>query len=345
MTYLTLRQWRRADAHEIDSRVRVVTAGPRLSLYTRSGRRRILPPLVFGAGVLWHLVRHGARYDAVHTASFPYFSVLAAAIARRGHGFTLVVDWHEVWSPSYWREYLGGIGGRIGLGVQRRCARVPQRAFCFSRLHAARLRADGAAGEIIVLTGQYRGDHSASSTEQVEPLVVFAGRLIPEKRAIAVVEAIAASDLPGLRGVIFGDGPERQMLLDTIARLRAPVEAPGFVPEPVVKSALARGMCMLLPSRREGYGMVVIEAASQGTPSIVVAGPDNAATERIVDGENGYVVRSDSPDELAHAIRNVAVGGEALRQRTLSWFRSHVDELSIEHSLTQVLRTYRNDRG
>src|SRR4051812_20113821 len=89
VTYLTLRQWEKEpDA----SGFAVRAVGPRMRLYTRGGRRRILPPLVFGAGVLWHLLPSGGRYDAVHTASFPYFSVLAAAAARLGRGFTLVVD-------------------------------------------------------------------------------------------------------------------------------------------------------------------------------------------------------------------------------------------------------------
>ena len=47
-------------------------------------------PLVFGAAVLWHLLRHGRRYDAVHLASFPYFSLLAAALLRPLHGGVLL---------------------------------------------------------------------------------------------------------------------------------------------------------------------------------------------------------------------------------------------------------------
>ena len=91
-------------AADLDERVRVVTAGPRMALYTPGGRRRILPPLVFGLGVFLHLLRHGRRYDVVHTCSFPYFSLLAAALLRPLMGFELVVDWFEVWSRSYWRE-------------------------------------------------------------------------------------------------------------------------------------------------------------------------------------------------------------------------------------------------
>src|SRR3954462_8300038 len=64
VTYLTLRQW---DAAPDVSGVEVRAVGPRRSLYTRSGRRRVLPPLVFGAGVLRHLLRSGGSYDAVHT--------------------------------------------------------------------------------------------------------------------------------------------------------------------------------------------------------------------------------------------------------------------------------------
>src|SRR5580692_9033104 len=39
VTYLTLRQWERGAELDLDPRVRVVTAGPRLALYTKSGRR------------------------------------------------------------------------------------------------------------------------------------------------------------------------------------------------------------------------------------------------------------------------------------------------------------------
>ena len=89
VTYLTLRQWPRGERADLDGRVRVVTAGPRMALYTSSGRRRILPPLVFGLGVLLHLLRRGRRYDVVHTCSFPYFPLLSAALVRPLIGFEL----------------------------------------------------------------------------------------------------------------------------------------------------------------------------------------------------------------------------------------------------------------
>jgi glycosyltransferase involved in cell wall biosynthesis len=345
VTYLTLRQWEPGSEPDIPG-VTVIAVGPRMELYVH-GRRRIAPPLRFGAGVLWHLSRHGRRYDVVHTASFPYFSLLAAALARRHGGYRLVTDWHEVWSAEYWREYLGRAGW-IGVAVQRRCARLRQRAFCFSRLHAARLREEGLRGELTILEGEYAGSLVPEDPLEPDPLVVFAARMIPEKRAPSVVDAVglAAEQIGGLRAVLFGDGPQHAEVRARIASLGLGelVSAPGFVDAQEVHDALRRAICMILPSRREGYGMIVVEAAACGTPSILVREPDNAAVELIEDGVNGVLARSAAPVDLAAAIVAVRDGGAALRESTRNWFARTAPRLSLEHSLEQVLASYQPSR-
>jgi glycosyltransferase involved in cell wall biosynthesis len=347
VTYVTLRQWDRGATPEIDPRVRVVTAGPRMPLYT-GGRRRIVPPLVFGVGVLLHLLRRGRRYDVVHTASFPYFSLLAAGAVRPLARFSLVVDWHEVWSRDYWREYLGRVGGAIGYAVQLWCVRLRQGAFCFSRLHAARLRAEGLRGEVTVLEGEYAGSREPAEPQPAEPLVVFAARMIPEKRApLGVAGVVAATgQIPDLQAIFFGDGPERGAVLTEIEHRGAgeAISAPGFVASEEIDAALRRALCMLLPSRREGYGVIVIEAATRGTPSLVVAGDDNAATELIEDGVNGFMVPSADAGAIGAAIVRVSEAGMALRESTALWYAENAERLSLEHSLQVVLRSYAHGR-
>jgi glycosyltransferase involved in cell wall biosynthesis len=344
VTYLTLRQWPRGESPQLDPRVRVVTAGPRMALYTTGGRRRTLPPLVFGIGVLWHLLRHGRRYEVVHTCSFPYFSLLAAAVARPFARFELVVDWFEVWSRSYWLDYLGGAGGRVGMLVQRMCVLVAQRAVCYSELHAARLRKEGMRGPITVLRGLYAGSTEPATPGPTEPMVVFAGRLIPEKQVTLAVAAmaLAAERIGGLRGEIFGEGPERGALDAAIIEhgLQGRVSARGFAASEAVEAELSRAMCMLLTSRREGYGLVVVEAAARGTPSVVVAGEDNAATELIEEGVNGTIAAGADPQAVAEAIVRIHEAGLSLRQSTAAWFARHAEELSLEHSLRLVLQSY-----
>ena len=46
------------------------------------------------------------------------------------------------------------------------------------------------------------------------------------------------------------------------------IAVPGFVDHARVDAALRRALCMVLPSRREGYGLVVVEACAAGTPSV-----------------------------------------------------------------------------
>jgi glycosyltransferase involved in cell wall biosynthesis len=342
VTYLTLRQWAQDDeAPEIDG-VRVIAVGPQMALYA-NGRRRIAPPLRFGAGVLWHLLRHGRRYDVVHTGSFPYFSLLAAALARRLGDYRLVADWHEVWPRDYWREYLGRAGW-VGIWVQHRCARVHQQAFCFSRLHARRLQAEGLRGEVEVLGGEYAGSLELEPQLPAEPLVVFAGRHIREKRAPVVVSAvaIAAQRVPALHGVVYGDGPERDEVLRRIAALPTPglVSAPGFVSSAELHDGMRRACCMLLPSRREGHSMIVVEALACGTPSIIVPEDDNAAVELVEDGVNGVVAASASAEDLADAIVRVHEAGEALRNSTRDWWVHNAERLSLTNSLKRVVATY-----
>jgi glycosyltransferase involved in cell wall biosynthesis len=179
------------------------------------------------------------------------------------------------------------------------------------------------------------------------PVVVFAGRFIPEKRVEALVPAVAAAraalpDLPELRAELYGDGPERPRVEQAIARagLGDAVALPGFVERERVQRAIAHALCLVLPSSREGYGLVVVEAASYGTPSVVVAGPDNAAVELIEDGVNGIVSPSPAAEDLARAIIAVHRAGDALRSSTARWFAENAPGLSLETSLAAVTAAY-----
>lgn len=344
VTYLTLTQWEDGDAPVLPG-VTVVPVGPRMELYV-GDRRRIAPPLRFGLGVFAHLLRRGRRYDVVHAASFPYFSLLGAAAARPAGRFRITCDWHEVWSRDYWLEYLGGVGGRVGWTVQRLCVRVPQTAYAFSRLHASRLRENGLRGEVTVLTGEYAGNVEAPAAvaASTPPTVVYAGRMIPEKRVPMVVDAIAVARerVPDLRASIFGAGPETETVRERIRELGLDdvVELPGFVAPEVLEAAMRTATCIVQPSSREGYGMVVVEASAHGVPAVVVAGRDNAAVELVAEGVNGFVAAEAGGASLAAAIVACHEGGDGLRASTRAWFAENAERLSLDGSLRTVADGY-----
>jgi len=350
VTYATRRQWQGGEEPRIQG-VDVVAVSPGGELYRPSGSRRIGPPLRFGLGVLLYLARKRRAYDVVHLSASPFFAVLAARIALAGTPTVIGVDWFEVWTRDYWIAYLGPLRGRIGHAVQRLCVRATPQAFVFSQLHARRLTEERLRHPATRLGGLYTGGSEpvgAPRAQRAEQTVVFAGRHIPEKQAPVVVPAVAAARrrLPNLRGLILGDGPQRGAVLAAIEHegLAGVVEAPGFVEPETVQRALADALCLLLPSTREGYGLVVIEAAALGTPSIVVAGSDNAAVELVQDRVNGFVASSADPQVLAEAIIRVDKGGAKLRASTLEWFEREGSRLTAAASAAAVSECYAQAR-
>jgi glycosyltransferase involved in cell wall biosynthesis len=89
--------------------------------------------------------------------------------------------------------------------------------------------------------------------------------------------------------------------------------------------------------------MVVVEASARGTPSVVVAGEDNAAVELVDEGANGFVAATAAAGDLAAAIERVHDAGPALREQTCAWFARNAERLSLEGSLRRVLASYAGD--
>ena len=320
VTYLTLRQWDRGERRIDRARCGSSRSARGWRSTPPSGRRRILPPLVFGAR---RALAPAAPRPPLRRRAHLLVPLLLAARRRRAAAaarYGLVVDWFEVWSRAYWRDYLGGSAGAIGALVQRALRAVPQRAFCFSELHAARLREEGLRGEVTVLRGLYagslepapaRGRAGSCCSRAADPREAASRSASPPSRSPRGGSRVC-------RACFYGDGPERAALRAAIAEhgAEAIVSAPGFADAELVDADMRRALCMLLPSRREGYGMVVVEAAARATPSVVVAGEDNAAIELIEEGVNGVVAPSADPEAIAAAIVRVHEAGLALREST-----------------------------
>jgi glycosyltransferase involved in cell wall biosynthesis len=340
-----------ADPPERDPRpYRVVTVAPPSSYYSSRGNRRIWPTLRFGLGVFIHLLRHSSSYDVIHCASFPFFSVIAARLACgfRRRRPKLVVDWLEVWTLDYWIAYTGRISGRVGYAIQQLCMRAPDQGLTYSALHEARLGAH--RKPVLRLTGlatEVPAEPIAiAEPRDGDPNVVFAGRHIPEKQAALIPEVIqqARRSNEAIRCTIIGDGPERAAVARSIEErdLASVVRLPGFVSDAELNRALQSAACLLLPSLREGYGLIVIEAAAYGTPCVTIDAPDNAAKELVVAGVNGYVVDQWAPGSIAEALVKVVEDGADLRVSTRQWYRDHWHELSVESSVEQLDNLYRS---
>jgi glycosyltransferase involved in cell wall biosynthesis len=347
VTYLTMRQW--GDEGPGDTSFKVIAVARDRALYGTDGSRRITPTLAFGWGVFWHLLRHAGRYDVVQSISFPYFSVIGAKLAlwlRRSRA-PLVVDWIEAWTRDYWIEYTGAVAGRIGFVVQQLAMRLSDRVYTYSRVHERRLVDALGQERVTRLTGLFEEPvhYADAGLAPSEPHVIYAGRHIPEKNVTALPAALEElmRRRPEVTATIFGRGPDAETVSTEIERrgLGDRVSMPGFVDVEEISSAMRQASCLVLPSRREGYGLVVLEANSAGTPVVTVAGPDNAATELVDDGTNGFVATEASPEALADALEAAIDGGQELRERTFNHYRAHAEEYALSSSLEAFAQAYR----
>jgi phosphatidylinositol alpha-1,6-mannosyltransferase len=143
------------------------------------------------------------------------------------------------------------------------------------------------------------------------PLVVCVGRLVPRKGQDMLIAALADLDggYPDAQLALVGGG----RLIGELRRRAAAagladrVHLPGEVSSDELRLWLQAADVFAGPSRTrlrglevEGFGIVYAEAALTGLP--VVAGRSGGAPEAVVEGETGFVVDAQGPDELTAAL-------------------------------------------
>jgi glycosyltransferase involved in cell wall biosynthesis len=96
-----------------------------------------------------------------------------------------------------------------------------------------------------------------------------------------------------------------------------------------------RACCTIVPSLREGYGIVVGESVSAGTPVVVANNPENLATNLVEQGVNGFVV-DPSTRGMSEGILETIAAGESLRRSTAAWSIEFSPERNINRSTDQM---------
>lgn len=132
--------------------------------------------------------------------------------------------------------------------------------------------------------------------------VGFIGSIIRNKRWDLVVDAVVKvhHERENIRLIIVGDGPEANYLKKYIAAYKKFIFYLGYV-ENAMESIMPYINLLVLPSLHEGQPMVILEAMAHGIP--VIATSVGSIPDCIVHGKNGFLVKGDSSDEIAHYIK------------------------------------------
>lgn len=159
----------------------------------------------------------------------------------------------------------------------------------------------------------------ASATKTAAPTVLALGSIRPMKRTAHIIEAFerAKQHVPALRLIVAGgaEGEYGHQVLEQIKRSKVAdaIEYRGRVTPEEKRSLLAQAHVLCVTSVKEGWGLVVTEANSQGTPAVVY--DVDGLRDSVRDGETGVVAKRNTPAGLADAI--VELLGDAERYETM----------------------------
>jgi len=170
------------------------------------------------------------------------------------------------------------------------------------RAPSAGLASRGAGPLLSVVSMPVGADRLGGATPTpADGPVLAVGRLMAEKGFDVLIEAVAlmpAQERPEL--LIVGDGPDRALLEALALRRSVSAMFAGAVAPSEIGEWYRRARLVCVPSRREGFGMVVAEALAAGRP--VVASAVGAAPAFITDGTNGRLVPPDDAAALFDAL-------------------------------------------
>ena len=254
--------------------------------------------IAYGHGMLGNLRRR------------PWLAVLVPSMLASFVRAALRVDadlLHAHWLPAGWvaersgKPYVVQVWG-TDVELARRAPWLARRVLHRARLVIAasndlaeRARALGAREVRVIPSGVELPERVGIEADPAE--VLYAGRLSAEK---GVLELLDATD--GLKLVVAGDGPLR----DRIPSAR------GFVSHDELEQLYARAAVVACPSRREGFGVVCLEAMAHGRP--VVATRVGGLLDLVVDGETGIVVPPRDPAALRAALERLLADPDLRRK-------------------------------
>ena len=311
-----------APADEVVHGVRYVRRGDHLAIYV--------------LGALRLLFRRFGKVDLVVDVQngLPFFTRLVTRAP-------VVVLVHHV-HREQWPVVFPGLLGRVGWWIERVVAPRVYRSSQYVAVSGAtrtELIGLGVGRErIAVVHNGTAAPPVLDTPRSATPMVCVLGRLVPHKQVEHAVDAIGAlrADHPEATLVVVGNGWWADELRSYVAAAGADdaVVFTGHVSEREKHEILARSWLMVLPSLKEGWGIVVGEAGSHGVPTIAYASA-GGTRESIADGTSGVLV--DTREELTEAVQRL-VDDNAERQRLGKGAREMSHTFSWKHSQDSFVR-------
>lgn len=152
------------------------------------------------------------------------------------------------------------------------------------------------------------------------PLLIFVGRLVEEKGVGDLIGAVAIlkESFKPVSLLVVGEGQDKSQFEQQVKQLNLENEVlfTGWIEPEDIRSYLAAADIFVGPSKTskdgwiEAQGLTFLEAMSVGTT--VIATGSGGINETVIDGETGFLVQENNPEQIADVIRRAHVNSEHL---------------------------------
>jgi glycosyltransferase involved in cell wall biosynthesis len=141
----------------------------------------------------------------------------------------------------------------------------------------------------------------------VENQIIFIGRFAPHKHVDHLIRSVheIKKVIPSIQLLIIGKGEEKDALIDLTNQLNLEDNVTfkqNLSDEELIQS-IKESEILVLPSTREGFGMVLAEANACYKPVITYA--SGGTVEVVQDGYNGFLIQSEDTQCLTNKIREL----------------------------------------
>ncbi len=289
-----------------------------------NNRRSIQEALLFSVKLLPCLWKE--NFDLIDCQGFPFFSCFSAkAHALRGKS-TLIITLLEVWG-DYWYTYLGSLGF-FGKMLEKMVLHLSNHMISISeKTKKDLLKIRKIEGTVVIPPGIDYNEIEEVQPKNGEWDIIFAGRLIKEKRVDLLIRSLSMvkKNNSKISCLIIGNGPEINDLkklaneLDLVSNLKFI----GFLENVSdLFSYMKSSKVFVLPSEREGFGMVVLEANACGIPVVVVESSMNASVDLVQEGINGFIAKANEKD-MALKINQALNKRENLKEKCIEFAKQY----------------------
>ncbi|MDD1677931.1 MAG: glycosyltransferase family 4 protein [Methanomicrobiales archaeon] len=318
VTWYGVKWWNGSDIINMEG-IRLIGIGEPQHLYA-NGRRTVSEPLTFALNLFLAIKE---SYDIIDCQQFPYFPCFSAKVHSDMKKLPLVLTWHEYWG-NYWKEYLGK-AGFIGAWIESLAIKLTENHIAVSQSTKRRLQPYIQNDIKVIPNGIWFENIQAVPQSSYHPDILFAGRLIREKHVDFLIQAIDIIRLsnPEIKCLIIGSGPEYLSLTSLIKQLNLThnIEIKPFLDDHnELLSLMKSSKLFVLPSTREGFSIVALEAMACGVPIVTITHEMNAVCD-LVTSSSGICCDL-SKEDIGNAILNMLHSGIEKKKESIDIARN-----------------------